>query len=214
MKIIIRADEQQKNEWLSKNQSADLQLTWIGSEDEVPNLDTDAYFDLLFDEEYISQNKFVKDTVVFANAVIPTCTDLPANYIRINAWNSFLQKDFMEFVCTDMQKQNIENIMKALGWKYHIVPDVPGMIAPRIISMIINEAYFALGDDISTKAEIDTAMKLGTNYPYGPFEWSEKIGLQKIYLLLKKLSSRDERYKIAPKLEEEIKITVLQQNKL
>jgi 3-hydroxybutyryl-CoA dehydrogenase len=34
-------------------------------------------------------------------------------------------------------------------------------------------------DEISTKAEIDIAMKLGTNYPYGPFEWSEKSGWKK-----------------------------------
>jgi 3-hydroxybutyryl-CoA dehydrogenase len=78
------------------------------------------------------------------------------------------------------------------------------MIAARVISMIINEAYFALGDKISTKEQIDIAMKLGTNYPYGPFEWSEKIGLQKIYALLKKLREKERRYDIAPLLDEEI----------
>jgi 3-hydroxyacyl-CoA dehydrogenase len=45
--------------------------------------------------------------------------------------------------------------------------------------MIINEAYFALEDNVSTKAETDIAMKLGTNYPYGPFEWGQLIGLKK-----------------------------------
>jgi len=60
--------------------------------------------------------------------------------------------------------------------------------------MIVNEAYFALEDKVSTPTEIDTAMKLGTNYPYGPFEWSEKIGLKNIYLLLQKLSKQDSRY--------------------
>ena len=60
--------------------------------------------------------------------------------------------------------------------------------------MIINEAYFALESNISTKEEIDIAMKLGTNYPFGPFEWSKKIGLKKIYLLLNELSKQDKRY--------------------
>jgi 3-hydroxybutyryl-CoA dehydrogenase len=68
------------------------------------------------------------------------------------------------------------------------------MIAPRIIAMIVNEAYFGLEDNISTKNEIDIAMKLGTNYPYGPFEWSEKIGLHNIYQLLINLSKQDKRY--------------------
>jgi 3-hydroxybutyryl-CoA dehydrogenase len=78
------------------------------------------------------------------------------------------------------------------------------MIAARTIAMIVNEAYFGWGDGISTKKDIDTAMKLGTNYPYGPFEWSEKIGLRKIYQLLKTLSEKENRYAIAPALEKEI----------
>ena len=69
-------------------------------------------------------------------------------------------------------------------------PDDYGFIAARIIAMIINEAYYALQENVSTKQQIDIAMKLGTNYPYGPFEWSEKIGIEKIYLLLKKLSDK------------------------
>ena len=49
-------------------------------------------------------------------------------------------------------------------------PDIPGFISARVVSMIINEAYFALEEEVSSKEEIDTAMKLGTNYPYGPFD--------------------------------------------
>jgi 3-hydroxybutyryl-CoA dehydrogenase len=60
--------------------------------------------------------------------------------------------------------------------------------------MIINEAYFALADDVSTKEEIDIAMKMGTAYPYGPFEWGNKIGLQNIVTLLQKLSVQQPRY--------------------
>ena len=61
--------------------------------------------------------------------------------------------------------------------------------------MIINEAYFALEDNVSSKAEIDTAMKLGTNYPYGPFEWASVIGTENILTLLQKLYLTDSRYK-------------------
>ncbi len=66
--------------------------------------------------------------------------------------------------------------------------------------MIINEAWYTLGDDISTKEEIDTAMKLGTNYPYGPFEWGEKIGIERIIELLESLAKTDSRYTVAPAL--------------
>jgi 3-hydroxybutyryl-CoA dehydrogenase len=69
--------------------------------------------------------------------------------------------------------------------------------------MIINEAYFTVGEEVSSKREIDIAMKLGTNYPLGPFEWADKIGLSNIYKLLLKLSSIGTRYTIAPLLEKE-----------
>jgi 3-hydroxybutyryl-CoA dehydrogenase len=73
------------------------------------------------------------------------------------------------------------------------------------VSMIINEAYFALEENVSTKAETDIAMKLGTNYPFGPFEWGQLIGLPKIYSLLKALtvSETQSRYTPGKLLEQE-----------
>jgi len=56
-----------------------------------------------------------------------------------------------------------------LEWKYQIVPDLPGMIAARVIAMIINELFWFGKMKSGTKAEIDTAMKLEANYPLGPF---------------------------------------------
>ena len=83
--------------------------------------------------------------------------------------------------------------------------DEPGFIAARIIAMIINEAYFAVDENVSSKTEIDTAMKLGTNYPYGPFEWAELIGTNNILALLQKLNSTDSRYQPAAFLIKEVK---------
>jgi 3-hydroxybutyryl-CoA dehydrogenase len=116
----------------------------------------------------------------------------------------FPEKRYDRIVATDAQLENAGAILQALQWKFQTVPDVPGMIAARVIAMIVNEAYFGLGDEISSKKDIDTAMKLGTNYPYGPFEWSEKIGLKKIVSLLKKLSENDKRYAVAPAMEKEL----------
>ena len=59
-------------------------------------------------------------------------------------------------------------------------------------------------EEISSKKEIDIAMKLGTNYPYGPFEWASLIGLNKIAKLLEILNLTDERYAIAPALLQEL----------
>ena len=71
--------------------------------------------------------------------------------------------------------------------------------------MIINEAFLTVEDQVSTKAEIDTAMKLGTNYPYGPFEWAELIGKNNILALLQKLYTTGTRYRPALLLINEVK---------
>jgi 3-hydroxybutyryl-CoA dehydrogenase len=124
--------------------------------------------------------------------------------VRINAWQGFLNRSIIEVAaCNEQYKQRAAQILDALKWRYVFTPDDYGFIAPRILAMIINEAYFALQEKVSTKQQIDIAMKLGTNYPYGPFEWSEKIGIEKIYWLLKKLSEKNKRYTIAYLLEQE-----------
>ncbi|HRP61700.1 MAG TPA: 3-hydroxyacyl-CoA dehydrogenase NAD-binding domain-containing protein [Phycisphaerales bacterium] len=49
-------------------------------------------------------------------------------------------------------------------------------ILARVLVAVINEAGWALAEGVSDRANIDTAMKLGTNYPKGPLEWAEQIG--------------------------------------
>ena len=86
-----------------------------------------------------------------------------------------------------------------------IVQDRVGLVTPRIIAMIINEAYFTVMEGTASRADIDTGMKLGTNYPMGPFEWAGKWGIGNIYELLESLynDTKDERYKICPLLKQE-----------
>jgi 3-hydroxybutyryl-CoA dehydrogenase len=122
--------------------------------------------------------------------------------LRINGWPGFLQRDLWEVAGTI--NDNAAIVLEKLNKKIAPVKDEPGLVSARIIAMIINEAYFALGDKVSTKEEIDIAMKLGTNYPWGPFEWAEKIGINSIFDLLEKLSITDKRYLPAPLLTEAI----------
>lgn len=196
MYIVVKADAQQKQEFLAKGFPATVRIDFLP--DALLPQEADAFMDLCFEEEGPAFSGTGKP--VFVNAVIDTCATLPANYIRINAWNGFLQRGMVEVAAPAAQAENAATVLNALQWKFQMVPDVPGMIAARVIAMIVNEAYFGLGDGISTKKDIDTAMKLGTNYPYGPFEWSEKIGLKKIAALLEKLSVTDKRYVVSDAL--------------
>jgi 3-hydroxybutyryl-CoA dehydrogenase len=191
MTAVVLCTANQQDEILKKQTTDGVQFIFTSSANEFETSTGDVFFNLLFDE--INPTFYKSNQLVFVNAVSTTCAQLPENCIRINAWNGFIERTTIE-IATTTHQQYVDKTMKAFGWNYQLVLDELGMIAPRIIAMIVNEAYFGLEDGISTKDEIDIAMKLGTNYPWGPFEWSEKIGLDKIYQLLVVLSKQDSRY--------------------
>jgi 3-hydroxybutyryl-CoA dehydrogenase len=119
---------------------------------------------------------------------------------------TFLNREILEASLlekTDLDK--LENISRKLNTKFAFVRDQVGLVTARVICMIINEAYFAIQENIASRADIDLAMKLGTNYPFGPFEWGEKIGIKNVYELLIAAyeSTKDNRYKICELLERE-----------
>jgi 3-hydroxybutyryl-CoA dehydrogenase len=200
MQLVLYADTQQQQAFLTKGLPDGISVIWLEQAAALP--EADAFFDLRFEETGTSVFAAISDKPVFVNAVIAERRELADNMIRINAWNGFLERTEIELSALPAMRNQAAAVMEALTWRYQLVADTPGLIAARILAMIINEAYFGLGDGISTKGEIDTAMKLGTNYPYGPFEWSEKIGLHRIHDLLTVLSRHDARYAIAPALHE------------
>jgi len=201
MKIFFLANEMQKKE-LETLKINDIDELIFNSElpDGEGYGNYDAYFILSDSWNSLDFDQFGTKPV-FINAVIETLAELnlPANVNRLNAWPGFLQNTIWEVVSKN--QKDIEIIFGAINHDFIVVKDEPGLVAARVISMIINEAFYALGEKVSTKEEIDLAMKLGTNYPQGPFEWAEKIGLNNIYHLLNKLSKKNDRYLAAPALK-------------
>jgi 3-hydroxybutyryl-CoA dehydrogenase len=169
----------------------------------------DAYFDFsVSDNLHWSIYEQLSPALVFVDAVTDPGDSQKANVIRMNGWAGFMQNGVVELSGEDSIKPEAEKIISKLGYRCEWVPNQVGLVSPRVLAMIVNEAYFALGEKVSTKKEIDTAMKLGTNYPMGPFEWSEKIGLKKIYALLIKLQGMDDRYVVSTVLEAEAKANI------
>ncbi len=200
--MVITNDEL-RAELLEQGIQDNVQVEW--HHEIFPVAGTDAYIDLLFihSEERINKLKALLPGLVIVNSVATTLTDLPAGFIRLNGWNSFLKRPLAEVAGTGESKAIAEKIFSCFNKTTEWVADVPGFITARVISSIINEAYFTLDEKVSTKQEIDTAMKLGTNYPYGPFEWSEKIGLKNIFDLLLLLSKTNSRYTPSELLQKE-----------
>lgn len=207
MTIAVLADATMKACWQKRHFPPDVETLWCGSVKTLVATVADVYVDLLFthDRERTKDLSMRAGFPFFINSVNTTCQEIGGDFIRINAWPGFLERPIVEIAAgTDAGMQHAKKVLSALQWEYKAAPDIPGMITARVVASIVNEAYYTFGENISSREEIDTAMKLGTNYPFGPFEWAERIGLERIYSLLKSLSREDSRYSIAPALEKEI----------
>ena len=99
--------------------------------------------------------------------------------------------------------QTAESLVRRLGKESAEVKDAPGLVFPRILSLIINEAARSLDEGIAAAEEIDIALKLGTNYPEGPLRWADEIGLDEVLAVIEGLQEEtgDDRYRPAPLLK-------------
>jgi len=175
----------------------------------------DLVFDFIIDEEphrfeiygkhngnvFLNTCKFsLSELVQFVNHPIQ------ANIFGFNGLPTFLNRDVLEASLYDGKHEDkLRDICGALGTDFLIVDDRVGLVTPRVICMIINEAFYTVLEGTATRAEIDLAMTLGTNYPYGPFEWCTRIGIEHVYELIEALydDTQDYRYKICPLLKKE-----------
>ncbi|OIJ91903.1 3-hydroxyacyl-CoA dehydrogenase [Streptomyces colonosanans] len=91
-------------------------------------------------------------------------------------------------------------LFQALGKDVSVIGDVPGMIVARTVARIVDLAHDAVAKGVATEEDIDTAMRLGVNYPLGPLEWSRRLGHSWAYDVLDDLHLRDPCGRYAPSL--------------
>jgi len=95
-----------------------------------------------------------------------------------------------------------ERFFATLGMVCERVGDAPGLVLGRIVAQLVNEACFAAGEGVGTRADIDAGMRLGLNHPRGPLEWGDEIGPGVVLGVLAGLEDeyREDRYRPAPAL--------------
>lgn len=201
MKLAIVANESLKQELIAGAIGQQCEIGWVSSSAELSqHPDTDAVLDFLFEQNGYNPDhlKVFLPRPVIVSSVIKTIDEIGSPFVRVNGWPTFNNGKIAELSAgADTDKKVVDKIFAAINRKTEWVPDVAGFISARVVSMVINEAYFALEENISSKEDIDIAMKLGTNYPYGPFEWAKKIGLKNIKALLSRLAEKEIRYQPA-----------------
>lgn len=215
MKIVVTGEEQRVAELRARLASiANLEIDFTDGDEDEDYKDYDAIFDLNLDDDYsrLSLYASLKEKPVFVNAVKTSLAEMvyatgakvKCQLFGINALPGFLSQPVWEMsFYRKFETPAAEKLAKELGISFLPVEDRTGMVKPRIIFMIINEACYTLQEGTAAMEDIDRAMKLGTNYPYGPFEWCDKIGITSVFETLASVyeDTKDERYKICPLLK-------------
>jgi 3-hydroxybutyryl-CoA dehydrogenase len=177
----------------------------------------DVFLDLDFDDNSYRLQDYITNTHTTFILGAVKCTlesaavglNIPHDWkgIGINALPTFLERNTLE--CTNPYKlagKSLKELADLLGYpNIEVVGSRVGLITPRVICMIINEAYYTVQEGTANREDINQAMRLGTNYPKGPFEWCDAMGLQNVYEVLEAMYSdtKDERYKICSLLKQE-----------
>lgn len=210
MKIAAIGTPEKLEELNSILSTVELSYTRLESTKNIHTGGYDFVFDLNFDdcvagiEDYlllpVSTFIFLSGVKVQIESVLPK--KLWKNVVLINAMRSFLKRSSIEY---STLSENFDSaVFLKMGWKdSNRVDSRLGMVSPRIICMIINEAFFTVQEGTANAEDINKGMKLGTAYPHGPFEWCDMIGIKDVYETLNALynDTHDERYKICSSLK-------------
>ena len=213
MKIAVLGTGKKAEAWKAKNLDANS-YTWV--QDTQSHADFDVFVDLDFDENCTNLLTYSTNTntIFLVSAVTISLEGAFAEnkikntnmkIIGINALPTMVDRTTLEY--TNPYDIDIAtNLFETLGYTTSTKVDSRvGLVTPRIICMIINEAFYTVQEGTANAKDIDTAMKLGTNYPKGPFEFLELIGIKNVYTTLTAVynDTQEERYKVCALLKKE-----------
>ncbi|MDE2427292.1 MAG: 3-hydroxyacyl-CoA dehydrogenase PaaC [Burkholderiales bacterium] len=105
--------------------------------------------------------------------------------------------------CHPSARQAVIGALQAAGYAVTCMDDVAGMVVMRTVAMLANEAADAVNQGVCDVAAVDTAMQKGVNYPRGPLQWADAIGVARIVNVLQHMAAwyGEDRYRISPLLQ-------------
>lgn len=173
-----------------------------------PELPVDAVFDLHL-SDLAAKHQFIEGVaaeLVFTTAVPCSATEAASwavNPTKVVGISPIIGK--MVEVAPALQTapdvlNRAEQFLKDIGLDVVRVADGPGLVRLRTLCCIINEALTALADGTASAKDIDTAMKLGANYPIGPIEWADNLTPEVVLAVMRALQYEygEDRYRPAP----------------
>ncbi len=130
----------------------------------------------------------------------------PERFVGMSILPPFEHATFAELMSLPATTPNvlatIESLCESVGLKIARVGDAPAGVLVRTVACLVNEAYNALQEGVAPAADLDTAMKLGVNYPHGPIAWGQRIGLARVEAVMDALFNwfHEDRYRATPLL--------------
>jgi 3-hydroxybutyryl-CoA dehydrogenase len=150
------------------------------------------------------------NTSTMSPTEIGSFTKRPDKVIAMHFFNPVHKMPLVEIVrgleTSDETAEVIEQVARLIGKETVVINEFPGFVTSRISALVGNEAFYMLQEGLGTPEEIDKAIKLGLNYPMGPFELGDLVGLDTRLNNLKYLHEKlGEKYRPAPLLEQYVK---------
>lgn len=150
------------------------------------------------------------NTSTMSPTEIGSFTKRPGSVIAMHFFNPVHKMALVEIIrgleTTDETAKRVERFAQKMGKETVVVNEFPGFVTSRISALVGNEAFYMLQEGVGTPEEIDKAIKLGLNYPMGPFELADLVGLDARLNNLRYLHEKlGEKYRPAPLLEKYVK---------
>ncbi|GLI86207.1 3-hydroxybutyryl-CoA dehydrogenase [Rossellomorea marisflavi] len=153
---------------------------------------------------------FATNTSTMSPTEIGSYTKRPQKVIAMHFFNPVHKMPLIEIIKgLETDEETVEAVREAassMGKETVIINEFPGFVTSRISALVGNEAFFMLQEGLGTPEDIDKAIKLGLNYPMGPFEVGDLVGLDTRLNNLKYLHEKlGDKYRPAPLLEQYVK---------
>ncbi|NWF89249.1 MAG: NAD(P)-binding domain-containing protein [Ignavibacteriaceae bacterium] len=147
---------------------------------------------------------FVSNTSTLSLTKIAEVTHRQEKIIGMHFLNPVPKVPVVEIIkCLNTSNKTVE-IIKSFAARIGKTPvevyEYPGFVTTRAIVPLLNEAMYILLEDVATAKDIDTAMKLGYNFQYGPLEMADMMGLDEVLAWMETLwkTLGEPRYRACP----------------